>query len=88
MDDTALSAVQKPQVLALRGKHQVGAITSGERGTNITCVCCMSAAGNFVPPMLIFKRLFFKHELSEDAPPGTKFVGTESGWITSEVFVQ
>jgi hypothetical protein len=51
MDETGLSTVQKPQkILARKGKHQVGAITSGERGTNTTCVCCMSASGNYVPP--------------------------------------
>jgi hypothetical protein len=48
----------------------------------------MSAAGNFVPPMLIFKRLLFEQELSEGTLPGTKFTCMESGWITSEVFVQ
>jgi hypothetical protein len=89
MDETALSAVQKPpKILALPGKHQVGAITSGERGIKSTCVCYMSAAGDFVPPMLILKRLRFKQELSEGAPPGTKLACTESRWITSEVSVQ
>jgi hypothetical protein len=48
----------------------------------------MSAAGDFVPPVLIFKRLHFKQELSEGAPPGIKLAYTESGCITSEVFVQ
>ncbi|XP_069705674.1 uncharacterized protein [Periplaneta americana] len=89
MDETGLSTVQKPQeVLGIKGKHQIGGITSGERGTNTTCVCCMSALGMYIPPMLIFKRLRFKQELSEGAPPGTKFACTESGWITSKVFVE
>jgi hypothetical protein len=89
MDDTALSTVEKPQnILDLSGKHQIGAITSGERGTNTICLCCMNAVGNFVPTMFIFKRLLFKQELSEGVPPRTKFACTENGWITSEVFVQ
>lgn len=89
MDETALSTVQKPQkVLAKRGKHQVGAITSGERGTNTTGICCMSAAGMFVPPMLIFRRLRFKDELTRGAPVGCQFACTESGWITTEVFLK
>jgi hypothetical protein len=61
MDETALSTVQKPQkVSARKGKHQVGAMTSAERGTNTTCICCMSAGGRFVPPLLVFRRLRFK----------------------------
>jgi hypothetical protein len=53
MDETSLSTVQKPQnIFALPGKHQVGVITRGEKGIKSTCVCCMSAAGDFVQPIL------------------------------------
>jgi len=31
----------------------VGALTSAERGKTITSVCCVSACGQFIPPMLI-----------------------------------
>jgi hypothetical protein len=89
MDETGLSTVQKPQkILPRKGKHQVGAITSGERGTITTCVCCMSASGNYVPPMLIFKRMRMKNELKRGAAPGTQFTCSENGWITSEIFVK
>jgi hypothetical protein len=65
MDETALSTLRKTQkILTLRGKYQVGAITSGGRGTNTTCLYCMKAAATFVPPMLIFRRLRFKQKLS------------------------
>jgi hypothetical protein len=74
VDETALSTVQKSQkVLACKGKHEVGAMTSAGRRTNTTCTCCMSAAGMFVSPLLIFKRLRFKFELSTRAAPGTQF---------------
>jgi hypothetical protein len=89
IEETAFSTVHKPQkIFALPGKYQVGAITSGERGIKSTCLCCMCAARDFVPPILIFKRLRFEQELSEGDPPGTKLACTKSGWITSEVFVQ
>jgi hypothetical protein len=89
MDETALPTVQKPEtVLARKGKHQVEAMTSAERGTTTTCICCMSAAAMFVPPLLVFRRLRFKFELSTGAPPGTRFACTENGWITSDVFTQ
>lgn len=49
MDKTGVSTVHKPsRISAQKGKHQVGAITSGERGLNTICVCCMNAAGEFV----------------------------------------
>jgi len=65
VDELVVSTVQKA-----RGTHQIGAVTSDERRTDVTCPCCMSADRTFLPPMFIFKRLHFKQELFEDAPPG------------------
>jgi hypothetical protein len=45
-------------------------------------MCCMSAVGMFVPPLLIFKRLRFKFELSTGAPPGT--VCLHRKWLDHE----
>ncbi|KAJ4432795.1 hypothetical protein ANN_21434 [Periplaneta americana] len=70
---TGLSTVQKRtrKVIAKKGKQQVGSIASGERGMTTTAVCCASAAGQYIPPMLIFKRTRAKDELTDGAPPGT-----------------
>jgi hypothetical protein len=48
VDESGFATVQKksPKVIALRGKHQVGSISSGERGVTTTSVCCTSAAGH------------------------------------------
>lgn len=89
MDETALSTVHKPsKVVAQKGKHQVGAITSGERGLTTTGVCAMNAAGEFIPPMLIFKRSRMNDTLKKGAPPNTAFGCSKNGWMTSELFVQ
>jgi hypothetical protein len=58
IDVSGFSTVQKrPQkIVALKGKHQVGTITSGERGVNMTMVVCVSAVGVYIPPVIIFKR--------------------------------
>ncbi|XP_011860377.1 PREDICTED: tigger transposable element-derived protein 6-like, partial [Vollenhovia emeryi] len=89
MDETALSTVHKPsKVVAQKGKHQVGAITSGERGLTTTGICAMNAAGEFIPPMLIFKRSRLNDALKKGAPPNTEFGCSKNGWITSELFVQ
>lgn len=38
VNETGLSTVQKPQkVIGKKGKHEIGALTSGERGVNTTC---------------------------------------------------
>ncbi|CAH2088935.1 unnamed protein product [Euphydryas editha] len=89
VDETGLTTVQrKPRkILAQKGKHQVGAITSGERGTTTTAVCCASAAGYFIPPLIIFKRKRAKDELKDGAPPGAIFAfNPESGYINKEIF--
>ena len=88
-DESNLSTVQDGQskIIALRGKKRVGAIASSERGESVTCVVCMSAAGWFIPPMLIFKRKRMKDELTEGAPPGTVFSVQQNGWMCNEGFV-
>ncbi|KAJ4430608.1 hypothetical protein ANN_19196 [Periplaneta americana] len=48
MDETSHTVVQRQEkILAQRGKHQVGAISSCERGQNVTGVYPMSASGFF-----------------------------------------
>lgn len=86
VDETALSTVHKPsKVIAQKGKHQVGA---RERGLTTTCVCVMNAAGEYIPPMLIYKRVRMLEMLKRGAPPNTLFGCSKNGWITSELFVQ
>lgn len=88
-DESGLSTVQKPQkIIAKTGRKQVGCITSAERGTNVTVVCCMSAGGSYIPPVLIFPRKNMKNELLDGAPAGTLGIAQESGWMTTEVFLK
>ncbi|XP_055863191.1 uncharacterized protein LOC129922189 [Biomphalaria glabrata] len=87
-DETALSTVQKKQqkVVSLTGRHQVGKLTSAERGLTTTAIFCANAAGNAIPPMLVYKRKRMKGELLDGAPPGTIAVCNESGWMTADSF--
>ena len=61
-DETSVTTVQTKaaKVLGLKGKRQVGCLTSAERGTLVTAEICMNAAGGYVPPMLIFPRVRMK----------------------------
>lgn len=57
-DKTGLTTVQgKPsKILALRGRKQVGSLTSAERGQFCTVEICKSTAAQFIPPLIIFPR--------------------------------
>jgi len=60
VDETGITTVQVTgKVLAKKGQKQVGHVTSGERGENLTVVCAVNTAGSYAPPMLIFKRKRF-----------------------------
>lgn len=78
VDETGVqTSHQPPKILVQKGKKQVGAIASAERGTNVTAVVCMSEAGHLVPAMLIFPRVRMSPELSDGAPPGTLIVANK-----------
>ncbi|KAK2579080.1 hypothetical protein KPH14_010929 [Odynerus spinipes] len=72
----------------MKGKHQVGAVTSGERGMNTTCICCMNGAGEFISPILIYKRKRMTSDVERGGPPNTVYICSESGWITFELFLE
>lgn len=88
VDETGVTTVQTKcsKVLAQKGRRQVGSLTSAERGQLCTAVICMSAGGNYDPPMLIFPRQRMKQELTDGAPPGTIFACNKSGWMQLEIF--
>ena len=89
MDESALTTVQKTQkVFAQKGKKQVGAITSAERGQHVTVVACVGSTGNFIPPALIFPRKNHKAELFDGAPPGTLQLCNDSGYMVGELFLR
>lgn len=90
VDETGITTVPNRQskVIGLRGKRQVGALVSAERGTLVTVETCMSAAGDYMPPMFIFPRKREKIELLDDAPPGSTAEFHPSGWIQKEIFIK
>ena len=89
MDESGLTSVQKPgKVISLKGKKQVGGITSGERGQTTTIVCCMSGAGQYIPPMMIFRRMRMTAGICDGAPEGCLITNNKSGWMDSDLFQQ
>lgn len=90
VDESGLSIVQSkiPKIIGRRGKKQIGALTSAERGSLITIVVCMSASGIYVPPMIIFPRKNMNLQLMKGAPAGSVGVCHPSGWIQTHLFTQ
>lgn len=87
VDETGVMAVQKPKkIVAARGKKQVGAITSAERGTLVTLACAINAAGNFIPPMFVFPRMRYTELFLRGGPEDSIGSGNSSGWMTEKEF--
>lgn len=56
-DETYITTVTDPgKYLAEKGQRRVGAVTSGERGSDIIIMYAKRWEGNFILPMFIFAR--------------------------------
>lgn len=90
VDESGLSIVQSklPHVIGMKGKKQIGALTAVERGSLITIIVCMSAGGNFIPPMIIFPRTNWTDRLMKRGPPGAIGKCYPSGWVQSYIFTE
>lgn len=88
LDETTTSTVQRPhKVIAQKGIKQVNVATSGEKGAHIATCCFINAAGNSLPPVLIFPRVHFKEHMIAGAPAATLGLANPSGWMTKELFI-
>ena len=84
MDETGVTTVQKSNhVVARRGSKQVGAMTSGERGTLVTIACAVQALGNCIPPFFVFPRKRYHDHFVKSAPLGSAGSGNASGKKTT-----
>ena len=88
-DETGVSVNPKnhSKIIACKGKRQVGAITSAERGETVTCLICMSPSGSYMPPMLVFPRKKMQKEFELGLPPGSWAEVHSTGWMTAELFL-
>lgn len=87
-DETGVSTVLKPpKVVGVKGSRQVGALTSGERGTNVTLTTAVSASGLCIPPMFLFPRKNYKDYFIRGGPPDCIGTANSSGWMTEDSFL-
>jgi len=72
VDKSSFTVCQKAgRIVASKGKHCVGILASAEKGKTVTAVCCASATGEYVPPLLIFPRAKLRPTLIDHVPPGS-----------------
>lgn len=90
VDETGLSVVQSkiPRIIGRKGKRQIAALTSAERGSTVTVIFSMSAGGQHVPPFLIFPRKNRNDQLMRGAPHGSAYAVHPSGWVQQEIFTE
>ncbi|KAJ4425614.1 hypothetical protein ANN_27810 [Periplaneta americana] len=86
-DETGVTIVPKhrSKILSLKGRKQVGVLTSAERGKTITIEVCFNAAGTYMAPTFIFPRVRANNQLMNDCPPGATAEYHPSGWMQSEI---
>lgn len=70
-----------------RKYKQVAKITSGERGSTITILCAVNAAGACVPPALICPRKYMNDWLLKGAPVLTLGLVSDSEWVNETLFL-
>jgi hypothetical protein len=90
VDGTGISTVTSKQikVLGLRGKRQVGGLSSAERGVLVTAEIFTSASGNFVPTVFVFPLARENKELLDNEPPGSTTEYHPSAWMQKEIFIK
>ena len=87
--ETGMNIVQhkNTKILGLKGRRQISSVQSADRGSLVTVVTCLSATGQFIPPLLVFPRKYMKQELMNGStPPGSNHVCHSSGWIQRVIF--
>lgn len=90
VDESGITTVQKKsgKVYAKRGQKQIGVAISAERGQTITILCAVSAAGTYVPPMIIYPRKRMSPQLEKDGPIGCIYSCSDNGWSNDDLFLK
>ncbi|CAM1298818.1 Uncharacterised protein g2225 [Pycnogonum litorale] len=87
-DETGIMTVpnKSSKILSLKGKKQVGMLSSAERGIFVTAEVYYNAIGNYLPPLLVFARKKVNPMFEVGVPPETVIAAHQSGWMQSEIF--
>ena len=86
MDETGFAYDPKPsKTVHLCGERNVLSVSSGSKA-QVTVITCVSATGQAIPPLIIWKRKTMAPEMAIGEIPGTHYGFSESGWTNSSIF--
>jgi hypothetical protein len=89
MDETGFSLSTRLQyVLAKKNSRNVSKVAASNSTEHISAVITISAAGSFIPPLIIYKGKRVIDNLLDGAPPGTVMGFTEKGYMQESLFNQ
>ena len=75
------------KVLAEKGGHQVGQVTSRERGEMITKVGIIGASGLALPIWVFHRVRENPSRILANLPSGPMALAHKSGWMTSQIIL-
>ena len=86
-DESGLSLVPDTvSIVGMKGKRSVHQITSAERGVLTTIVPCYNAAGDYVPPMIIYKGKQMLDDLKKNVPHGSLVCVSDTDYMNKDLF--
>jgi hypothetical protein len=77
----------KRSTFAKKGVKRIHTRSTGNR-TFITIMGCGSAAGNFVPPAIVFPGKKITQNIMKDTPIGSVCMCTDTGYFNSKTFIR
>ena len=87
-DETSFCLCGRPQkVVAKRGAKSPQYTVGGTGKENITVQVCVSAAGQLLPPYILYTGQRLMHTHTQDGAPGTRYAVSAKGWMTKANFV-
>lgn len=88
MDESGMPLAPKPpKTIHKKGSKIAVSLTSSTKD-QITVVCCVNAAGQCIPPMVIWDRKQLRPELTVGEVPGTVYGLANKGWMDQYLFEQ
>ena len=86
MDDTGVPLEPRPpKVVARKGQKKVRYRTSGQKA-QITVLGCANAAGQILPPLIIFAAKQLNPLWTRSEVPGSRYGVSDKGWVDQELF--
>lgn len=80
-DETSCPTVPPKPIKVVAEKGSIaGKSASAEKGTNVTMVAAVSAAGQSIPPVFLFPRKNMQSHYMDNATPGAKGFANGSGY--------